>query len=406
MPQPDSRLERLEVVDALRGFSLAGIVFVHLLEQYVAGPMPEEVMDIANSGIHNQVVTVLAELLVRGKFFALFSVLFGLSFFLQMDRAAVRNEPYSLRFLWRLVLLFGIGWVHSLFYRGDILTIYALIGVLLLPAFRLPDRALVGLAVLLFLGLGRYLIFALYHHEPIMLAGVEDSKDPAALQYYELLKNGSFWEVAKSNATYGLLSKAEFQVNVFGRAYLTLAFFLVGLWLGRIGFFHRMISDQKMLRKQLFISLGFTVAMLLGVIGVFSIIGAEEQAFTTWLSMVGLTVFDLLNLGFTALIFFGFLMIWNKPGGRRFFQNLIPYGRMALTQYFLQTLIGTWLLFGWGLGLLGKLQNIYLFLIACAMILVQVAMSKWWLTRFRYGPLEWAWRSLTYFKVQPFYRQK
>ena len=142
--------KRLVLVDAIRGFALAGVCLVHMTEQYLGGPTPEGFMEGIN-GIPDMVVDGLIAFFIRGKFFALFSLLFGLSFSIQMASAAARGQDFSWRFLWRAVLLFGIGYVHQLFYRGDILTIYALLTPFLIPFHKLNNRWLLGVAAICFL---------------------------------------------------------------------------------------------------------------------------------------------------------------------------------------------------------------------------------------------------------------
>ncbi|NND09618.1 MAG: DUF418 domain-containing protein, partial [Flavobacteriaceae bacterium] len=108
------------------------------------------------------------------------------------------------------------------------------------------------------------------------------------------------------------------------------------------------------------------------------------------------------NLFMTFIIVIGFLLFYMKPRGERFLNKFKAYGRMALTNYFAQTIIGTAILYGWGMGYIGELRNIYTFLIGLGIILLQMLFSSWWLSNFKYGPLEWLWRSLTYFKFFPF----
>ncbi len=114
------KTQRINSIDALRGFALAGVVLVHMVEQYIAGPAPEGFMEGVN-GIPDQIVQGLLQIFFSGKFFALFSILFGLSFAIQMQSAEKKNVKFGGRFVWRAALLFIIGYVHQLFYRGDFL---------------------------------------------------------------------------------------------------------------------------------------------------------------------------------------------------------------------------------------------------------------------------------------------
>ncbi len=397
--------KRLLSVDALRGFSLAGIVIVHMVENFLGGPPPADAMAATNQGILDGIVNGFIFLFIRGKFFALFSFLFGLSFFIQMDSAAQKGQPFAGRFLWRLILLLLIGAVHHAFYRGDILTIYATLGILLIPFYKINTKLIIGIIALLFLGLGRYVIFALYGSDSLFSNIDMNPENPALLQYFTILKEGSIWEVFKSNTLEGHLTKLDFQLGMFGRGYLTFAFFLLGLLAGRLEFFKKFRERRAQILKAFYWSLALFLvsAVLMGFL--FTMATDQGQAqmnFDSWLTMFAFTAYDLFNIFMTFMLVFGFLLIYMKVKGERFLVKFAPYGRMALTNYIVQTIIGTAILYGWGLGLIGELRNSYTFLIGLVIIILQMIVSKWWLQQFHYGPLEWIWRTLTYFKPFPF----
>lgn len=400
-------LNRIEIIDALRGFALAGIVLVHMVEQYLAAPAPDGRMDALVQGPADQAVDAFIFLFLRGKFFALFSLLFGLSFFIQMDRAAQKGSNFRLRFIWRLLILLAIGYLHHLFYRGDILTIYAILGLFLVPFHRLGTGWILAVTVMIFAGIPRYLIYGIYGAGNL-LSSLEFSPDsPELLTYFLTLKEGSILQVFASNATEGHLMKADFQIGVFSRAYLTFGFFLVGLLLGRMRFFENFEPYIKQLKRILIWGFLALVALIGFTILIFS--GQEEsgnQGFDSWLAMLGFTLFDLFNLVTTAMIVAGFTLLYRRMRFEQWFNTLSPYGRTALTNYVLQSVIGTAIFYGWGLGLLGDIRNIYAFILGLAIILFQVWTSKWWLNRFRYGPLEWIWRVLTYGRFFPLLQEK
>ncbi len=395
---------RILIIDALRGFSLAGIVIVHMVENYVGAPVPEGAMDAARAGIPDYIVDGFVFLFLRGKFFALFSFLFGLSFFIQMDSAHNRGEDFRLRFLWRLVLLFGIGYVHHLFYRGDILTIYAVIGLFLIPFYKTPTKYILAICGLLFLGLGRYLVFAVNGSDNLFMQGEFSPSSPEIIAYYETIKNGGIWEVFKSNATEGQLMKMDFQLGIFSRGYLTFGFFLFGLIVGRMQFFKNFLEQRKLTLKVMWWSLGIFITSIALTALIFAPMG-PNVTFDNWRAMLGLSAVDLNNIGMTGIILAGFVLLYSKVRAGKFLSSFAPYGRMALTNYVAQSLIGTFILYGWGLGYLGELRNIYTFLIALLLIAIQMLASSWWLKRFYYGPLEWLWRSLTHAKVYPLLRK-
>ena len=400
-------LNRIEIIDALRGFALAGIVLVHMVEQYLAAPWPEGQMEALVQGPLDQAVDAIILLIFRGKFFALFSILFGLSFFIQMDRASRKGTDFKFRFIWRLIILLGIGYLHHLFYRGDILTIYAILGLFLVPFHHVHQRWIAIGAAVIFLGLPRYLIFGFYGAGNLLPGFEFVPESPELLAYFMTLKEGTMWQVFVSNATEGHLMKANFQLGVFSRGYLTFGFFLVGLLLGRMRFFEHIDRYRSLLKKVLIGSVAGMI-VLIGV-AVFSFSGQGEAGnpgLESWMAMAGLTIFDLFNLLTTAVIVAAFTLLYRRPGFERWMNHLAPYGRTALTNYVLQSLIGTAIYYGWGFGLLGEIRNVYAFLLAIAIILFQVLTSKWWLNNFKYGPLEWIWRVLTYAKFFPIMRPK
>lgn len=397
--------KRLQVVDALRGFTLAGIVIIHLLENYIGGPAPETGLEGTNPYLLDTIINGIMTFAIRGKFFALFSFLFGLSFYIQMRNAERKNINLSGRFIWKLILLLGIGIVHHLFYRGDILTIYAITGLLLIPFYKVSNKVLLAIAIALFAGLGRYLVFITIGGEPIFSNFDINPQNPSVIAYFDTIKNGSIGQVFLSNTTEGHLMKLDFQYSIFGRGYLTFAFFLLGLYAGKISFFERYESLKKQMKKGLLWSIIGTITGLIIMIIAFAFateFGQKEPDFNSWIVMIGLSFYDISNLFFTLLIIILFLYAFMRVKGRRFLMHFAPYGRMALTNYILQSIIGTVILYGWGLGLLGEIPHSIMLLIALVIIVLQMSWSKWWLRYFAYGPLEWLWRSLTYLKTFPF----
>lgn len=396
---------RIQSVDALRGFSLAGIVIVHMVENYIGAPPPAEALAAANQGIVDSIVEGFIFLFIRGKFFALFSFLFGLSFFIQMEKGSLQGARFEGRFLWRLILLLIIGAVHHLFYRGDILTIYALLGILLIPFYKLNTRLVSATVVLLFLGLGRFIIFTFFGSDSLFSGINMDPTNPELINYFNIIKSGTLDQVFLSNTTEGHLMKLDFQLGVFGRGYLTFGFFLLGLLAGRLQIFQKFREHRTRVLNAFFWSLAlFLVSMVVMALLFMSLNpgGQGQPDFNSWHAMFALTAYDLSNIFMTLMLIFAFLLIYLKIKGERFLVKFAPYGRMALTNYFFQTVIGTAILYGWGLGYLGELRNIYTFLIGLVIVVLQMVFSKWWLLNYKYGPLEWIWRSLTYFKAFPF----
>jgi len=394
--------ERISIIDAFRGFALAGIVLTHMVEHYIAAMAPPDLAASFAPGPIDQIIQGLMFILITGKFFALFSFLFGLSFFIQMDRAARKEVDFRVRFVWRLVILLLIGYLHSLFYRGDILTIYAILGFFLVFFYNVRSSLLLAMAAILLLGAGRYAVFALYGGATIIPGGDLAPDSSQYVVYFDALMNGSLRDVFASNAINGHLTKMEFQVNFFGRWYLTFAFFLLGLWAGRIRLFQRLGELQGSFKKALWVSVACMIGFMIATAFLFSQGSGENEGpqFDRWSDMFALTALDLFNFSLTIALLCTFVLIFSRPTGGKVLGKLAPYGRMALTNYFMQTVFGTFILYHWGLGLMTELPNSQTLLIALGIITAQVIFSSWWLSRFRYGPLEWLWRSGTYLAWQ------
>jgi uncharacterized protein len=399
--------QRLHIIDAFRGFALMGVVLVHMVEQYLAAAPSEELRAVMVQGPLDEVIEFLLRLLVTGKFFAMFSFLFGLSFFIQMDRAANRGVSYQGRFLWRVTLLLLIGYLHSLFYRGDILTIYAMLAFLLVPFYKVSNRTLLIVSFVLLAGAGRYLVFSFTGGETIIPLGAGEPHLPHNVAYLDAVTSGSLLDVFAANAVLGHLAKLEFQLNFMGRFYLTFAFFLLGLWVGRIRLFERLDEYHHAVKKTLKYGIGLILVffvMIFLLFGIASDGSGTIEKMDTWLLMFAMTSVDLFNFSLAVVMLGAFILIYRRKGEQSLLNKLAPYGRMALTNYIAQTLVGTFLLFNWGLGFIGEVSNTQVFLMAVLIISAQVWASAAWLRRFRYGPIEWLWRSGTKLSWQPLVR--
>ena len=395
-----TKLQRIEIIDALRGVALAGIVICHMAENYIGAMPPQAFNEAVHQGLADDIVDGFIGFFLRGKFIALFSFLFGLSFFIQMDNAHQKGGYFGGRFLWRLLLLLVIGFVHSLFYRGDILTVYAFLGIFLIPFFKVSNKWVLGVSLVLFLGLARFTGFYFTSGESLFFEMSMEPDNTILMAYYDTLKNGTIWEVFATNAVEGHLAKAEFQYGIFGRGYFTFAFFLVGLYVGRSGFFRRFEEERKLTKKVLVVSLIVSVLSLGAMSAAFMSMG-ENFDLKSWPAILGLTAMDISNAAMTFVYIALFVMFYRKIKGQKWLNHFAPYGRMALTNYVSQSVLFTFILFGWGLGQIGELRQLYTFLMALLFIALQLWLSKLWLKYFNYGPLEWLWRSLTFFKVYP-----
>lgn len=405
-PTLASKPSRLETVDALRGFALFGILLVHAAQWFAAVGLPGTVYQTQASGPANSVTQTIVGIFFDGKFYTFFSFLFGLSFALMLTRSTDSPGRFYARFAWRLVILGAIGLLHHIQWRGDILSIYAILGFLMLPFGRLSNKVVLVVALLLVLNTpGR--VKSLYDTFAPQPAAQKTNPPPAqdydkeAKVNYDLLKKGSFTEMAVANF-YAFDDKMKFQVES-GRLYITLGFFLLGLYAGRRRLFAEITQNKRFFRRLTRVT-GFGVlGIIIAFTVVISIYGNNSQP-PKAIDLIFGFLYDLGNTALTVFYITGLTLLFQRAFWQRTVRPLASVGKMALTSYVLQTLIGTLLFFGYGLGLLAEIPLWQAALLTFPIFLVQVWFSQWWLARFQYGPLEWLWRSLTYLKAQPMVR--
>ena len=406
--------DRIVTIDAVRGFALLGIVAVHMVEQYLGSPPPASKAN-QDLWVVDAVALGLVSLLFVGKFFAMFSLLFGLSFFIQMDRAEARGHAFAGRFTWRLAVLFAIGMAHHLVYRGDILATYAALGLVLLVCYRVSDRWLLAASLAVLLGAPR-LLLAIW--AAVTGAGVDLSAgDEATLQaYWDTLKTGSATTVAWLNLYDGIWPKLQFLFGWFGRGYQTLGLFLLGLYLGRHRWHEQIEARQRQIARLTWWSVAASVGALVIGGAIFGVAyalglmpppsgpagpGATPAMPPAWLIVVGFSCYDVFNLGVMGVFLTTFLRLYRRPGPQRVLRWFAPVGQTALTNYVAQSLVGALIYYGYGLGLLGEIGAAAGLALAFVIFAGQIAASHLWLRYFRFGPLEWMWRSATYLTLQP-----
>ena len=364
--QPNTRIH---VADALRGIAVAGIILFHAREHFNLYWNGLDLPRLTAGGWDAAAADAM-QLLLAGKMYAVFALLFGLSFFVQSDNQAQRGRDFSGRFAWRMVLLFGIGLVNAAIYNGDVLTYYAVFGLLLIPIGKLPNRWVWAIAALLFIQ-----PLELYQY----LSGHALSLRPEGGQtLYTTLAEGSLCESLRASLRYGPISSFAWAFE-HGRATQTLLLFVLGMLLGR----YRMFYDEG---RHLRIWGGILAAGVLGA----------------WLVPFEATR----NLLTAAAIVAAVVLLWYRlPGFARALRGMTFFGRMSLTNYLLQSVIGTWLFYNWGLGLYRHVDVVYGTLLGVGIILVQYLFCRLWLGRFSHGPAEWLWKKLTWIEV-PFIGRK
>ena len=395
---PDLRKNRIEIIDILRGFALLGIIIVHFTEQYYAGQPPQVHADMMASSLGDQIVMGFIGALVQGKFYMIFSFLFGLSFFIQLDQSD-HSGRFALRFAWRLIVLFVIGFLHHLHYRGDILTIYAALGFVLLLSYKLPDKFLLILSLLLIANIPS-MVVRLYDG---FTGGssIPNADQAVLLKYFDTLKSGSYSSILHANAG-EFITKFHFQVSS-GRIYITTGLFLLGLLVGRKKFFERWREQPAVVKRLMKTSLWTLLGCILFSLAFFGGTTAMKiEMNQSFQYAAGGLAYDIFNACLATFYITGILLLYRKERWQKRLTIFYSLGRMGLTTYLVQSFFGVLIFYSFGLGLLGEKGASVWLTVALAIFVFQIYFSRWWLGRFRYGFFEWLWRSVTYFEWQKF----
>ncbi|HSP80050.1 MAG TPA: DUF418 domain-containing protein, partial [Myxococcaceae bacterium] len=408
--KPVEAHERLPVLDVLRGFALGG-VFVANAAVFFSGQVflgKEQVAERMASPV-DAVASRVFEFLVAGKAMAIFSFLFGVGFGIQLLRAEERGASMVPLYVRRLGILLLLGLTHLFaLWFGDILVVYALVGFGLLLLRERSEKSMLALALVLILAVP-LLVFALAYFLPrwvyspeVAEAAMKASQERIVAikaRTLEAFAGGSYLDVVKANADYYF--KAFLKPVMVGWVSVTLGRFLLGLLAARRGLFHDVSRHRGFFRRLL----GW--GLVAGVVGngamvlVRYLMGQELLPERSgWYVLLTLAR-ELGHGGLAAFYVAAIALLLQRPLGRRLLSVLAPAGRMALTNYLTQTVVGVSLFYGYGLGLIGRLGPARCLALITGLFCVQVLLSHLWLAYFRYGPAEWLWRSLTYGKPQP-----
>jgi uncharacterized protein len=375
-----TQARRVHDVDALRGFALLGIFVVNIT--FMASAYPGNLVDDPNFA---EPIDAAARFLVAAlfsmKFYLLFSFLFGYSFVLQMDAARRAGAAFVPRMLRRALGLFIIGAGHIvLLYSGDVLTTYAVICLVLLAMYQVRDRtALLTSGIIYALVTLSLIVSAAFLDRSMFMPSHDEALAEAGAQTQAML--GTPAEIVGHHVA-GLDLLIIQAASLQGPT--ALAMFLIGMVAARRGLFSRLGERRDLLRRIQLI--GFAVGLPGGVL--YAWLGGDTN---TWATAVSVVTAPFLSAAYVATL----VRIMHAPGRAWIRTLLAPVGRIALTNYLAQSLVGLVLFSGVGIGLAGQVSPPWLIVLAAAIFLVQAGVSAWWLRRHTYGPAEYALRCLT-----------
>ncbi len=402
---PVEASKRHVILDALRGFALLGICMANFPEFSLYTFLTPEAAGAMATASCDRITQFLLNLFVDGKFYTVFSLLFGIGFSIIINNVAKRGGNAFAVFYRRMLVLMIIGFLHLMFiWSGDILMLYALMGMILPLFIKASDKVILWTAAgLLFLPV--ILDFCLE------LTGVSLSAPIVDWQWRECARVGiteenfPYW--LRDAHTYSevfvfLIQGAIVRIQEFvdgHRWFKVLGLFLIGFYIGRHRLFADLESRKPMLRKVA--AIGLTIGLQLSFLYAWDSFAGRPY---------GLAAHSLIYFASVYLTAFGYIgalcLLYLRFRNGSLWKVLAAPGRMALTNYIGQSLIGMILFYGIGLGFGADTGLVFVEITAIAVFIFEICFSAVWMHYFRFGPLEWVWRCLTYLRLFPLRQEK
>ncbi|MCC5928087.1 MAG: DUF418 domain-containing protein [Cyclobacteriaceae bacterium] len=400
---PVSPDRRIHLLDALRGFALLGILMVNMPLMY--GPMTQVLGGAdPNAGMSEIIGQSFIKFFFEGKFYVLFSFLFGYGFWIFMNKSMPEGASIVPVYRRRILILFLIGIAHMLLlWAGDILIIYALFGFLLILFRKSSDKKVrkwaIGFALLpVVINILMVGFIELFRMVPEARESIEAGLEQGKVEIYQLLEqasavysNGSFAEIIA-------IRWIEYKALLPGLLFfypVVMAMFLTGILLARKQYLNNFMQHANMVKRIFFLSLIFGIVFNIPFIWIYwnfdLITPSIWSVVHTFLHILG-------GISLAITYATGFVLLYIK--GKEFWLNRLfaPTGRMALSNYLMQSLITGVLFLPYGFNLFGRIDVWTGIGIVLLIFSSQIVLSHWWMQRFQYGPMEWLWRTLTYGK--------
>lgn len=377
--------ERIVSLDILRGISILGIFLVNIFD--FKEPIASTGTILTSTDSLNYWLEAFVTVFVQGSFYPLFSLLFGVGAYIIYERSALKGFSFPAYFTRRLFALLFFGIIHILFvWHGDILLTYSVIGFLLILFIKKKLLTLLIWGAALYVPVFLISVLGLL---ALLVSGEElELTDPASiLETIRIYQDGSFWEVTTLRISEWVTSNAS---GIFVYIFLILPFMLLGIYTYKRGWFKKNWSEGVKKEIKVVMICAFFIGLPIKWLPV------AAGTHVSWLmlqSYLGAPIFTLFYLSAALLLLHG------KEASAKGWQLFIPVGKMSITCYLTQTVFCSILFYGYGFGLYGSLSSAQLVLIVLFFYILQMAGCHLWLAKFRYGPIEWIWRKLTYWTV-------
>lgn len=381
--------QRLEVVDSLRGFAIMAIMLLHSIEHFNFYQFPKPDAQAAWLTALDPHVWDALFFLFGGKGYAIFALLFGFTFSLMYRKQAVMGRDFGPRFLWRLLILAVFALINGALFPGEILSLYAMVGGVLIVVRKWNQKAMLALAVLLLLQPVEWWRYVQTLTQEGFTLG-----NPHSWQYWGLLKGGqagdSFWSLITTNTRYGHLATFWWSWEV-GRTVQTAGLFILGYLIGLKDLFVVSDCSVRFWKRALLISAVLFIPFYFLELN-FDKIYPEKIYRRSLLKVIDMYG----NLAFTFVLISGFWLLYRFQNFRKVFGGLRYPGRMSLTAYITQSLVGGFVFYGYGLGLGPQVRHTVSLGIGILLWVILFYGFKWWVNHKGQGPLEKLWHRLTW----------
>jgi len=379
--------QRVSVADGLRGFAIITITLLHSINHF------NLTLPVENSFLFfnwsDPIIEYIVTMVSSGKSYGIFALLFGFTFYLQLTHQEKRGGDLNHRFIWRMFLLFIIGTINSAFFAGEVLVLYSLVGFFLVPLRHVGNRKLLIVATLALL-------------QPIILAKIayilltpdylQNFERYAAGPLFNKLAESSFFDMIVTNMTVG---KQVYWLSILSnceRIFQVIGLFIVGMILGRKKLFELSPDTKKFWKKTVYATLIVFLILKVFRIELMTLMpsGALRNMIYHLLSLWSDFSIVLLTIGL-------FIFLYSFPI-KKAVRWMEPFGKMSLSNYVMQSILGSFLFYGYGMSLSKYCGVTLSFGIGIFMLVLQYCFCLWWLKHHKKGPIEQLWHNLTWIR--------
>lgn len=389
---PVSGKSRIEVLDIIRGFAILGIVVANIHSWSGYKFISFDTLATLPHYDINDSLRYFFNLFIDTKFYTLFSMLFGIGFYLQFHKFRDEQGPFMKTYRRRLGFLMLFGLIHGLIWSGDILFLYGAVGFIFVYFRNFSHTKLLLLSIFFYFSWLAYdIIFAelFSNYMNYTSEAYKHYPDMSPQELSNVMLNGTVYEVWQQNLHNIYWRYYDFLPS--GRVTKILAIFMFGYWLMSIDYFRKYAESLKLLALYAVLGIGLSMLALE--------IGGSMAKWSHSLHDIAYKAIMVTGQIFMAMMYINLLSIlYNKTFLRPVIDLMAPVGRMSFTNYLMHTLLGMLIFYNFAGNLWGSMGLIQITLVALGIYAFQVVFSMLWLQYFKFGPLEWGWRCLTYKK--------